>query len=141
MYLRKLSISGISVVCGPASEDLCALKFTSESGRQDFIDGNPALAGALMTQTEASFIIWVRFTGFCPKSVKLDDNLTLLSHGQSVEVYERDQFKDQMRGALIRARLIASVKVQWPYELLRQFLFGMGNFSLWGSPIIGFSER
>jgi hypothetical protein len=134
-HLRDLSRSSISVVCGAASGNLCALRFRSESGRQDFIDGNPALAGALTTQAEGAFIIWVRFTGFCPKSVKLDDNLTFLSHRQSVQVFERDVFKDPivMRGS--NPSETDCFKVEWPYEPLRYFLFEFAN-AVYGEPII-----
>lgn len=105
------------IICGPPSQNLCAVRFCSLAGLQQFLVDNPSLSPSLLTSGPGEYLVWCRIDGCSPASKQFPDR-EWLADGGSV-VIRQDQLK------VIQAAVPVTIRfcnIVWPPEVARDLL-------------------
>ena len=113
-HLNLLWNSDIAVVCGPASFNLCGVRFKDVSALAKFRQLNPELK-TLTTQHPDGVWLWLKIIGFVPKTQWLPECFWQ-SHG-FVKVHDRRPHGEEY-GVLesVEPELIAFASICWSKE-------------------------
>lgn len=121
--------SEVTVVCGPTSRNLCAIRFLRQAEFQEFLVANPSLSRSMLTSGPDGYFVWCRIDGYCPVSRRFSDR-EWLAQGGSVDL-QLDQARVLRAAAPVTIRFC---NIAWPPDVAGPLLQG-GAIARLGLPV------